>query len=126
MAENEVAAAAAEYVYQCLFPRHRGVLDCGDKIVVFGNDGYRTEDGEASRALHEIELLKQYLKKEGLWDESRPHRSPQFGLSKNGYSWAVVIFNYQRRYIDLKELEDTLMACWDSACKKERLAAVEA
>ena len=38
-----VAAKAAEFFGSCLMHQHRGVWDCGDKIVVFGNDGYRTD-----------------------------------------------------------------------------------
>jgi hypothetical protein len=34
------ARAAAEFAGRCQFHRHRGVLDCDDKVVLFGNDGY--------------------------------------------------------------------------------------
>ena len=31
--DNGMAKAAAQFFAKCLFPRHRGVIDCGDKIV---------------------------------------------------------------------------------------------
>jgi Fe-S-cluster containining protein len=38
---TSMASVGAEFVGKLLFPVHRGVLDCRDHFVIFGNDGHK-------------------------------------------------------------------------------------
>jgi hypothetical protein len=100
------AKAAAEFVQSCMFHYSRGALDCGDKIVVFGNDGY-----DPNSIIHaEVELVQEHLEKLGL---SRK----EFGTSTDGYSWAVVAMNYDGLPIDIHEVEQKLHKIWNELRK---------
>jgi hypothetical protein len=101
---NSRAKAAAEFVHECLFPAHRAVFDCGDKFIVFGNDGY--DLGVPPK--REVELVEQYLNTLGF-------RAAEFAVSSNGYSWAMVVDNYDQRPIDLNTLRTALSECWAKA-----------
>jgi hypothetical protein len=109
------ANAAAEFFNRCEFHYHRGVHDCGDKIVIFGNDG-----ASEPRARREIELIKTSLANMGV-------PAPVQGLSEGGVTWALLIFNYERRSYDLKALNAIVWAAWSKACDeatKEKEAVV--
>ncbi len=100
---------AANFVQEFCFHWHRGVFDYGDKYIVFGNDGYAGEDG---RVREEVEYVRSRLKALDLKESA-------FGISdEGGYSWALVIDNYQR--FDARiELEQALMEGWRRACGME-------
>jgi hypothetical protein len=112
MSNNTAAKAAAEFAGECLFHRHRGVLDCGDKVILYGNDGYEKDQ----RSQEEVELIKRYL-------EDRKFEVSKVGQSAVGYSWAIVVNNYRRRRISISRLEKRLWECWQQACGIEAVKA---
>lgn len=105
---DEVAAVqrqaniAAEFAGNFLMNRHRGVIDCGDHFVVFGNDGYKNDP----RSRREAELVM-----EALGDGT-----PVLGVSDEGYTWAVVVTEYQRPTFDPDRLEKAVWNAWMLAC----------
>ena len=128
----ETATYAAEFVSNYLFHVHRGVLDCGDRYIVFGNDGYSSD----KRSQEEVRSLRERLKvldlKETGFATSKAEHDPQdqqrtqesleaLGLSlqfasDDGYTWALVIDNFQK--LDGKaELEAEVSKCWLRACQ---------
>jgi hypothetical protein len=98
------ANAAAEYAGQCLFHIHRGILDCGDKKILYGNDGYE----EDPRVRKEVELVTAKLNALG-------HGEPIFGKGKDGYSWSLVLLDYGRAIQDVEPLYKTLEEAWVEA-----------
>jgi hypothetical protein len=97
------AVAAAEFFQACDFHHHRGVHDCGDKIVVFGNRGYRDCPG----TVREVQLIREHLEKIGLLHN-------EFGITADGYSWAIVALNYQRLPVNIDELRKKLWEIWSA------------
>ncbi|QDU29460.1 hypothetical protein ETAA8_45700 [Anatilimnocola aggregata] len=112
MSNNTAAKAAAEFVGECLFHRHRGVLNYGDKVILFGNDGYEKDQ----RSQEEVELIKRHLADCKL-------EVSEFGQSTEGFSWAIVVNNYQRKRISTNRLEKRLWECWQQACGIEAMKA---
>jgi hypothetical protein len=97
-----MASVGAEFVSKLLFPLHRGVLDCGDHFVIFGNDGYKDDP----RSRREAEIILQHFHEE----------SPILGTNEDGYSWAIVLTDYQRSRFDRKKLEKLVWEAWATAC----------
>jgi hypothetical protein len=109
------AIAAANYGHHLLFPRHRGVLDCGDKFVIFGNDGYDSD----ARARYEVDIILASL--EGLdWKDVRFGKQTPGNVKDGSYSWAIVVYNYERRPVDLERWHDIVCRAWDMACDGKR------
>jgi hypothetical protein len=100
------AKAAAEFFGSCMMHHHRGVFDCGDKIIVFGNDGCRTD----ARVQREVEMVRDHLEKLNL-------PSGEFATEEDGYSWAIVVPNYQGAPVDIDELRKKLGEIWGEVCK---------
>ena len=92
------ADSAAAFFGNCMNHVHRGLFDCGDKIVFYGNDGY------ANGASVEVDFLKAKLLTLGI-------SNAVVGLASGGYSWALIVYNYQRVPYHLATLEQML---WDS------------
>jgi hypothetical protein len=99
---ESMASLGAEFVGQFLMSQHRGVLDCGDHFLIFGNDGY-TNDPRSHR---EAEIVLQHFKED----------SPTLGFNEGGYSWAIVLTDYQRSRFDRKKLEKLVWDAWATAC----------
>lgn len=97
------AATAAEFAKEFLFKQHRGVIDCDDHFVVFGNDGY-----DDPRSRREAELVI-----EALHDAK-----PVLGVSADGYTWAVVVTDYQRPTFDPERLSRIVRKAWETACNE--------
>jgi 6-phosphogluconate dehydrogenase (decarboxylating) len=100
--DTQSANAAAEYAGQCLFHIHRGILDCGDKVILYGNDGYK----EDPRSQKEVELVSAALKDLG-------HDKPIFGQSQCGYTWSLMILDYNREIKTVKHFEKILEVAWN-------------
>jgi hypothetical protein len=109
--KNTAARAAAEFAGHCLCHRHRGVLDCQDRVVVYGVDGYETDE----RSREQVDLFRRVLVECGL-EES------EFSTGFEGSSWAIVVNNFRREEIDTDELNRRLWECWEQACGMESLA----
>ncbi len=104
--EQHMPQAAAEFVSKCLFHRHRGVLDLDDKVVIFGNDGYAKDE----RSRREVDLMRRELAKLELTPSG-------FSVCADGYSWAMIVANYQHLDIDCDQLQNLLSDCWSAACR---------
>ena len=106
-----MAKAAANYVSRCLFHVHRGMLDCGDKIILFGNDGAAKDE----RARNEIDFIREALPSYKI--------NGHFLATSDGeaYSWAILILNYDRAIKDgtKAKLERLVWESWKLACAAE-------
>lgn len=92
------AVIAADFAGTFLMHVHRGVINCGDRFVIFGNDGYEN----SSRSRHEAELVMN-----GLADHE-----PMFGVSHEGYTWAIVLTDYTRELFDECDLAELGWDAW--------------
>lgn len=99
---DDTARIAADFVRAFLMSQHRGVLDCGDQFVVFGNDGYAVDE----RSRREVEIVLDYFKND----------SPIVDVGHDGYSWAVVVTDYQRKTFDADLLTKMVWNAWMTAC----------
>lgn len=99
--DTQSANAAAEYAHQCLFHRHRGYLETDDKVILYGNDGYK----ESPNVQKEVDLLTAKLATLG-------YAKPVFGQSSCGYSWSLMILDYQRSIKDMGPLCRALEDAW--------------
>jgi hypothetical protein len=106
--EECIGKVAAAFVETFLLHRHRGVIDCDDRLIVYGDDGYQHD----ARSRREVEIVMESLSK----------HKPVMGLDDEGYSWAVVVTDYSRTKFDKEELTKMVMNAWMVACD-EALAA---
>lgn len=97
------AVTAAEFAKEFLFKQHRGVIDCEDHFVVYGNDGY-----EDPRSRREAELVMDALQ----------DGEPVLGVSGDGYTWAVVVTDYKRPTFDPERLMRIVIKSWSTACNE--------
>jgi hypothetical protein len=100
-----MAKVAAEFAGAVLFPQHRGVINCDDRFVLFGNDGYETD----IRSQREVEIVL---------DELADHE-PVLGVNENGITWAVVLTDFTRMKFDEDELRRIVWDAWMSACDEQ-------
>ena len=103
------ATAAAEFFCQCLCHRHRGVVNCDDKVLIYGNDCYADDP----RSRREVELLIQRLKQLEIFKH-------EFGLSSDGNTWALLIRNYRGDDIPMDDLVTMVTDAWVIACEEQR------
>lgn len=92
------AVIAADFAGTFLMHLHRGVINCGDRFVIFGNDGYKN----SNRSRHESELVMKAL----------ADHEPTFGVSHEGYTWAIVLTDYTRELFDECDLEEVVVDAW--------------
>ncbi len=100
--DERIAIVAAEFVGTFLFHRHRGVIDCGDRFIIFGNDGYVND----LRSQREVESVLDKLSAD----------SPIFGIDLEGCSWAIVVTDYSRSKFDEEDLDGMVWDAWMLAC----------
>jgi hypothetical protein len=98
----KMAKVAAEFTGTFLMTQHRGVLDCGDHFVVFGNDGYSDDP----RSQREAAIVLEHFKSD----------SPVLGVCEEGYSWAIVVTDYSRPTFDAERLRKIVWDAWMVAC----------
>jgi hypothetical protein len=96
--ESPEAVKAAEFANTFLMHRHRGVINCDSYFVIFGNDGYSTNQASRIEAADVWGALRQY--------------EMQFGLSSDGTTWAIVLTDHSRTLFDEDELEALLWNTW--------------
>ena len=128
---NDIACGLAAHVRKNLARVERGavpvrlvedtagpirVVEEGSVIGVFGNDNYVAE----AKARREVELTRQRLRELGAEEAG-------FGLSQDGYSWALLVRCDERRYRTEKgkalqrellkiALEEAVSRAWRDAC----------
>lgn len=105
MINNNAAVAAAEHINHNLTHRHRGVLDCDDKLIIYGNDAYESDE----RSQEEVDLMRRELVELDL-------PISEFGVSRNGHTWAMVVDLDEHRSVEHAEIEHRLWTCWKQAC----------
>ena len=82
---DQEARKVASYFYKMHFSAHRGVVRwCPNIVAVFGNDGYKSDDGTPTDAFIRIEKFRFELQKLGIKELS-------FNTHEDGYSWAMLI-----------------------------------
>lgn len=99
---SRMATTAAEFAGQFLMPQHRGVIDCDDRFVLFGNDGYECD----TRSQREVEIVL---------DQLSAHE-PVLGINEDGVTWAVVLTDFTRTKFDEEELRQMVWDAWMVAC----------
>lgn len=100
--EASEAVKAAEFANTFLLHRHRGVINCDSYYVIFGNDGYSTN--QASR-----------VEAADVWGALRQHEM-HFGLSNDGTTWAIVLTDHSRTLFDEDALVSLLWNTWMTVC----------
>lgn len=78
------------------------VIDCDDRLIVYGNDGYEHD----ARSRRECEIVL----------ESLSMHKPVMGVDDEGCSWAVVVTDYSRSKFDEDELNELVWNAWMIAC----------
>lgn len=101
------AEVAANYAQTFLMRYHRGVYECEDHIIIFGNDAYAND----ARSQREVELMQAALPAYGITQS-------EFGLSNDGISWAIVARNLWEA--DESDLETELWDCWFRSCEEHQ------
>lgn len=88
----EMAKAAAEFAAECLHHVHKGVIDCGDKIVVFANGDWPDLP----------ERVTHFLRESGIAETVEVCRDT------DGYSLAIVASNFRQHPVNLDRLNELL------------------
>lgn len=102
--ERPVADLAADFAEAFLMHKHRGVINCDDYYILFGNDGYASD----SRSRREAEIVQEDL----------AGHKPQLGQSFNGSTWAIVLSDYSRTEYEEEELNRLVWDAWMEACEE--------
>lgn len=100
--ERSVADIAAEFANVLLMHRHRGVINCDSYYILFGNDGYST-DQRSRKECSEV------------WNRFRDHEA-QVGLSSDGCTWSVVLTDHSRSRFNEMELNRFVWDTWMEVC----------
>lgn len=98
------AVIAADFAETFLMHLHRGVIYCGDRFVIFGNDGYKN----SNRSRHEAELVMKAL----------ADHEPMFGVSHEGCTWSIVLTDYTRELFDECDLEELVWDAWQQVMEE--------
>lgn len=102
MDEEVIGKVAAAFVGTFLMHRHRGVIDCDDRMIVYGNDGYQHD----KRSQREVQIVMEHLSED----------KPLLGVDEEGCSWAVVVTDYTRSKFDEEEMNELVWNAWMIAC----------
>jgi hypothetical protein len=100
--ERSAADLAAEFANRFLMHRHRGVINCDSYFILFGNDGYST-DQRSRKECSEV------------WNRFRDHEA-QVGLSSDGCTWSVVLTDHSRTRFNEVELDRFIWDTWMGVC----------
>jgi len=100
--ERSQAEVAADFANQFLMHRHRGVINCDSYFVIFGNDGWETDQRSRKELADDCGKLR--------------HHEPDTGLSGDKMTWAVVLTDHSRSLFDEEELEHLVWDTWMEVC----------
>jgi hypothetical protein len=95
-------AGIADWISDNLFEAHRGVLRRGGRLVVFGNDGYRTP-----AVKREAELMR-------AWLEARGYAVERLATGGEEYAWAMVAVP-PAGPVAVEPVENALWECYAEA-----------
>ena len=102
--ERNPADIAADFANKFLMHRHRGVINCDSYFVIFGNDGYSSD--QRSR-----------IESSEVWRKLR-HHDPVSGMSSDGVTWSLVLTDHSRSLFDEDELNQLVWDTWMEVCDR--------
>jgi|SRR6516165_5973203 hypothetical protein len=111
MNETDKGKALAEHLGDTMFETHRGAFVRREELVIYGNDGYGTDE----RARREVDAAQK-------WAIEKALDVTDFGLTEDGYSWALACRGSGHTADELAglavEAEDLLWCVWlgDDPC----------
>ena len=100
--DSSEADIAAEFANTFLMHRHRGVINCDSYYVIFGNDGYDTDQRSRKEASEVWGALREF--------------DPQIGNSSDGTTWAIVLTDHSRSLFDEEGLNRLVWDTWMRVC----------
>ncbi len=100
--ERSPADIAADFANQFLMHRHRGVINCDSYYVIFGNDGWET-DQRSRKEMADV------------WGKLREYE-PESGFSDDKTTWALVLTDHTRSSFNEEELNQLVWDTWMEVC----------
>lgn len=100
--ERSPADIAADFANQFLMHRHRGVINCDSYFVIFGNDGWET-DQRSRKEMADV------------WGKLREYE-PESGFSGDKTTWALVLTDHSRSLFDEEDLNQLVWDTWVDVC----------
>lgn len=100
--DSSQADIAAEFANTFLMHRHRGVINCDSYYVLFGNDGYATDQRSRKECAD-------------VWGKLREFE-PQSGRSSDGVTWSLVLTDHSRNLFDEEDLNQLVWDTWMEVC----------
>jgi hypothetical protein len=100
--ERSPADIAADFANEFLMHRHRGVINCDSYYVIFGNDGWETDQRSRKEMADVWGKLRQY--------------EPEGGWSNDKTTWALVLTDHSRSLFDEGELNQLVWDTWMEVC----------
>lgn len=105
---NQMAQAALGFATNCLMHNHRGVINCGDKVIVYSNGSDISP-----------ESFIEYLHRLGFNEQMEI----AFDKAQATY-WAIVATNYQRKPISCDEINVMLWSGTDHGHRVVQMRSV--
>lgn len=100
--ERSPADIAADFANEFLMHRHRGVINCDSYFIIFGNDGWET-DQRSRKEMADV------------WGKLRQHE-PEGGWSNDKTTWALVLTDHSRSLFVEGELNQLVWDTWMEVC----------
>ncbi len=100
--ERTPADIAADFANRFLMHRHRGVINCDSYYVIFGNDGWETDQRSRKEMADVCGKLRQY--------------EPESGWSSDKMTWALVLTDHTRSSFNEEELNQLVWDTWMEVC----------
>ncbi len=101
---QSAADIAAQFANEFLMHRHRGVINCDSYHIIFGNDGWAT-DQRSRKEMSDV------------WEKLREYK-PESGFSGDKTTWALVLTDHSRSLFDEEELNQLVWDTWMEVCDK--------
>lgn len=96
------ADIAADFANRFLMHRHRGVINCDSYFIIFGNDGWETDQRSRKEMADVWGKLRQY--------------EPESGWSNDKTTWTLVLTDHSRSLFDEEELDHIVWDVWMEVC----------
>ena len=100
--DRSPADIAANFANEFLMHRHRGVINCDSYVIIFGNDGWET-DQRSRKEMADV------------WGKLRQH-DPEGGWSNDKTTWALVLTDHSRSLFNEEELDHIVWDVWMEVC----------
>ncbi len=93
--------AAANYVRALFEQSDRGVYECGNHIIIYGNDGY-AKNRQTQKYVERMRSILNYYQLNDC----------EFGLSDDGHAWVLLVTPEENHIVDPEDLNSDLWKCW--------------